>query len=80
MPRDKLRTGLYLIIDLKLTKENLVDGPSYVAILLAMWGFFFLVKNKILNGVQCLQHLYITLRQDCCQVQMCPKYALSEPR
>lgn len=41
MPRDKLTTGLYLTIDLKLTKENLVDGPSYVAILLAMWGFFF---------------------------------------
>lgn len=25
------------------------------------------VKNRILNSIQCLQHLYITLPQGCCQ-------------
>lgn len=75
MPGDKLTTNLSLIIDLKFIKQSLLDGPKYAAIFLAVKGFF-LMKTKILNSIHCLQHLYITLPQDCCQVKMGPKYAL----
>lgn len=40
MPGDNLTTNLYQRIALKLTKQNLVDGPQYAAIFLAMWRFF----------------------------------------